>query len=258
MVNTNTFLENRWSRPSSSAYGLPNIWYQSKLGRPLRKKMQYGFIQRQLKREREREARLGNCIRQITNDCKDMLRKKLEEIEMYNSTISQNRNRKQKCYKCRQRGHIIKNCPLKEKKQDEGTKKHDNTSVLMKGQESANLVNKELLTTKPTISLKYPEWIHFSTKCMIKGTDQGHWDDIWIYEDDYDIGRVLIHVFNLFAPAAPVKHDHHHHNHTPQQHLQTPSIQQPLDFPTQKHSGFGGGIGLGNTVQIDFCASCSY
>nr|GEX78934.1 hypothetical protein [Tanacetum cinerariifolium] len=63
-------------------------------------------------------------------------------------------------------------------------------------------------------------------------------------------------VFNLFAP---VKHDyHHHHNHTPQQHLQTPSIQQPLDFPTQKHSGFGGGIGLGNTVQIDFCASCSY
>lgn len=64
-------------------------------------------------------------------------------------------------------------------------------------------------------------------------------------------------VFNLFAPA-PVKHDHHHHNPIPQQHLQTPSIQQPLDFPTQKHSGFGGGIGLGNTVQIDFCASCSY
>ncbi|PWA61911.1 Selenoprotein, Rdx type [Artemisia annua] len=66
-------------------------------------------------------------------------------------------------------------------------------------------------------------------------------------------------VFNLFAPA-PVKHDHHHHhNHVPQQHPQTPSIQQPLEFPTpQKHSGFGGGIGLGNTVQIDYCASCSY
>ncbi|GJU00759.1 ARID DNA-binding domain-containing protein [Tanacetum coccineum] len=195
MVNTNTFLENRWSRPSSSAYGLPNIWYQSKLGRPLRKKMQYGFIQRQLKRERE--ARLGNCIRQITNDCKDMLRKKLEEIEMYNSTISQNRNRKQKCYKCRQRGHIIKNCPLKEKKQDEGTKKHDNTSVLMKGQESANLVNKELLTTKPTVSLKYPEWIHFSTKCMIKGTDQGHWDDIWYISNNTNMH--LCSKLNLFC-----------------------------------------------------------
>ncbi|GKC19116.1 hypothetical protein Tco_1021266 [Tanacetum coccineum] len=56
MVNTNTFLENSWSRPSSSAYGLSNIWYQSKLGRPLRKKMHYGFIQRQLKRERERHG----------------------------------------------------------------------------------------------------------------------------------------------------------------------------------------------------------
>ncbi|GKD57313.1 ARID DNA-binding domain-containing protein [Tanacetum coccineum] len=145
MVNTNTFLENRWSRPCSSAYGLPNIWYQIKLGRPLRKKI----------------------------------------------------NRKQKCYKCRQRGHIIKNCPLKEKKQDEGTKKHDNTSVLMKGQESANLVNKELLTTKPTVSLKYPEWIHFSTKCMIKGTDQGHWDDIWYISNNTNMH--LCSKLNLFC-----------------------------------------------------------
>ncbi|KAL4587151.1 hypothetical protein LXL04_000017 [Taraxacum kok-saghyz] len=66
-------------------------------------------------------------------------------------------------------------------------------------------------------------------------------------------------VFNLFAPA-PVKPAAHHHHIPPQQpqHFQTPSIQQPLDFPTQKASGFGGGIGFGNTVQIDFCASCSY
>ncbi|GJY66672.1 ARID DNA-binding domain-containing protein [Tanacetum coccineum] len=116
---------------------------------------------------------------------------------MYNSTISQNRNRKQKCYKCRQRGHVIKNCPLKEKKQDEGTKKHDNTSVLMKGQESANLVNNELLTTKPTVSLKYPEWIHFSTKCMIKGTNQGHWGDIWYISNNTNIH--LCSKLNLFC-----------------------------------------------------------
>ncbi|GJV41969.1 ARID DNA-binding domain-containing protein [Tanacetum coccineum] len=178
MANTNTFLEDRWSRPNSSTCGLYNMWYQSKsLGRPPRKSLHYGFIQRQLKREKE--ARLGNCIRQITHDCKDMLRRKLEEIELYNSTISQNRNRKQKCYKCRQRGYIIKNCPMKKKEHNEGTKMAGNTSILMKGQESAKLVNKEIMTTKPTVSLKYPEWIHFSTKCMIKGTDQGHWDDSW-------------------------------------------------------------------------------
>ncbi|GKG53597.1 hypothetical protein Tco_0554997, partial [Tanacetum coccineum] len=39
---------------------------------------------------------------------------------------------------------------MKEKKYDEGTKKAGNTSVMMKGQESANLINKELMTTKPT------------------------------------------------------------------------------------------------------------
>ncbi|KAL8260633.1 hypothetical protein R6Q59_028586 [Mikania micrantha] len=61
-------------------------------------------------------------------------------------------------------------------------------------------------------------------------------------------------VFNLFAPAPP-KPATHHHRIPPSQ---TPVIQQPLDFPAQKTGGFGGGIGLGNTVQIDFCASCSY
>ncbi|GKC58935.1 ARID DNA-binding domain-containing protein [Tanacetum coccineum] len=125
MVNTNTFIEDRWSRLNSKGIGHFNMWHQSKsLGRPLRKKLQYGFIQRQLKREKE--ARLGNCIRQITHDCKEMLRRKLEEIELYNSTIPQNRNRRQKCYKCRQRGHIIKNCPMKNKEHNEGTEKPGN------------------------------------------------------------------------------------------------------------------------------------
>ncbi|GJR02465.1 ARID DNA-binding domain-containing protein [Tanacetum coccineum] len=135
MVNTNTFIEDRWSNLKSSGIGQNNMWYQSKiLGRPLRKKLQYGFIQRQLKRERE--ARLGNCIRQITHDCKEMLKSKLEEIELYNSAIPQtqsqnilqNINRRQKCYKCRQRGHIIKNCPIKEKKHVDGTEKYSGTS----------------------------------------------------------------------------------------------------------------------------------
>ncbi|GJY13625.1 RNA-directed DNA polymerase, eukaryota, reverse transcriptase zinc-binding domain protein [Tanacetum coccineum] len=157
------------------------MWHQSKsLGRPLRKKLQYGFIQRQLKREKE--ARHGNCIRQITHDCKEMLRRKLEEIELYNSTIPQNRSRRQKCYKCRQRGHIIKNCPMKNKEHNEGTEKPGNIS------ETAKLVNEEFMTTKPTVSLKYLEWIHFATKCMIKGT-QGHWDEIWVPKQEHS--RVL-------------------------------------------------------------------
>ncbi|GJR95219.1 ARID DNA-binding domain-containing protein [Tanacetum coccineum] len=176
MVISKSFLERRWSR--SSAFGLPNIWYQSKLRRPLRRRQQYDFIQRQLRREKE--AQLGTCVRQITQDCKEMLRKKMEEIELYNSTINQpysnnilqNRHKRYKCFKCRQRGHVMKNCPVK--KHDEGKQETGNTS------ETAKEINEGFMTTKPTVSLKYPEWIHFSTKCMIKGTDQGHWDDIWL------------------------------------------------------------------------------
>ncbi|KAL8039133.1 hypothetical protein ABFS82_10G015100 [Erythranthe guttata] len=65
-------------------------------------------------------------------------------------------------------------------------------------------------------------------------------------------------IFNLFSPppskpGAP----HHHHQHHHHQPDSQPLIQQQhpsLEFPTQKSSG----IGFGNTVSIDFCASCSY
>ncbi|GJX62682.1 putative pre-mRNA-processing factor 6-like [Tanacetum coccineum] len=100
MVISKYFLEKKWSRPSSSAYGQTNMWYQSKPGRSLRKRLQYDFIQRKLRREKE--AQIGTCIRQITQDCKEMLRKKMEEIKLYNSTINQpqfqNKNRRHKCF----------------------------------------------------------------------------------------------------------------------------------------------------------------
>ncbi|GKA67509.1 ARID DNA-binding domain-containing protein [Tanacetum coccineum] len=135
----------------------------------------------------------------MTHDCKEMLKSKLEEIELYNSAIPQtqsqnilqNRNRRQKCYKCRQRGHIIKNCPIKEKKHVDGTEKSSGTS------ETAETVSKQLMTAKPTVSLKYPEWIHFSTKCMIEGTDKGHWDEIWYISNDTNIH--LCSKLNLFG-----------------------------------------------------------
>ena len=78
MVNTNTSLEQNWSNHKHVG-DRDNKWYQSEPGKPLRKKMQQAFIHRQLKRENEKK--LGKCIRQITHDCKDMLKKKLEEIE---------------------------------------------------------------------------------------------------------------------------------------------------------------------------------
>lgn len=68
-------------------------------------------------------------------------------------------------------------------------------------------------------------------------------------------------IINLFSPSPPPKPSRHNHVH-PIPQPQQPHLQQPLDFPIQKQSGIDpigvGPIGVGNTVSIDFCTSCSY
>ncbi|GKB68000.1 ARID DNA-binding domain-containing protein [Tanacetum coccineum] len=184
MANPNTLLDDRWSRWTNlkpRRFFHSNNWHQSKPGRPLRNRMQHVFIQRQLKRESE--ARIGKCIKQITNDCKEMLKRKMEEIEHYNSAInqpkSQNTFRRHKCFNCKQTGHIIKTCPMM--KQKEEVEKIGNKN------ETAKANNEGLMASKPSVSIKYPESIHLETKCMLKGTDQGHWDNIWYVSNNTNI-----------------------------------------------------------------------
>uniref|UniRef100_A0A2P2ILE7 Uncharacterized protein MANES_09G107600 n=1 Tax=Rhizophora mucronata TaxID=61149 RepID=A0A2P2ILE7_RHIMU len=80
-------------------------------------------------------------------------------------------------------------------------------------------------------------------------------------------------VINLFTvapprppPPPPKPSRHHHHGphsiypfQEPKPQLQQQQ-QQPLQFPSQKSSGIGGlgNVGIGSTVNINFCASCSY
>nr|GEW69759.1 ARID DNA-binding domain-containing protein [Tanacetum cinerariifolium] len=52
------------------------------------------------------------------------------------------------CFKCQEYGHFANKCPSKKQRQ-------------------------------PKVSLKYPEFIHFKTGGIIKGTDKGTWDDFW-------------------------------------------------------------------------------
>ncbi|KAJ6409082.1 hypothetical protein OIU84_008721 [Salix udensis] len=66
----------------------------------------------------------------------------------------------------------------------------------------------------------------------------------------------LIH---LFTPPPPKPHHPHHHPHPHHHHHhQQPPVaaHETPGSPTQKP--VVGGIGLGSTVRIDFCASCSY
>ncbi|KAK3019016.1 hypothetical protein RJ639_003624 [Escallonia herrerae] len=67
----------------------------------------------------------------------------------------------------------------------------------------------------------------------------------------------MVTLFGPSPPPPPPKPHHHppHHPHPP--HQSQSETSQPLEFPTQRASGTGG-IGVGNTVNIDFCASCSY
>ncbi|GJT10164.1 ARID DNA-binding domain-containing protein [Tanacetum coccineum] len=45
---------------------------------------------------------------------------------------------------------------------------------------------KEIIATKPTVLITYPETIHFSTTCMIRDTDLTGWDEIWYVSDQID------------------------------------------------------------------------
>ncbi|GKD19439.1 ARID DNA-binding domain-containing protein [Tanacetum coccineum] len=192
----------KWQRPFRYQHGISNMWYQSKIqGKPLRRMPQFEFAQRRI--NREKEERIGKCIRHITRDCKDMLRKKIEEIEIYNSANSQSKYKEYNCFYCNQKGHVFKSCPAKIKYDAEYTQCHpmetaegsiyvyntthakikQNKSMVkcFKYQESGHFANKcpPNKQGQPKISLKYPEFIHFKTKGIIKGTDIGTWDDFW-------------------------------------------------------------------------------
>nr|GEW94351.1 ARID DNA-binding domain-containing protein [Tanacetum cinerariifolium] len=125
-----------------------------------------------------------------------MLRKKIEEIKVYNSTISQNKYKQYNCFYCNQKGHIFKSCPAKIKDEVEHAQGHpveiaegnievNNTTqakitqnknmvLCFKCQEYGHFANKCLSKKQgqPKVSLKYPEFIHFKTRGIIKGTDK--------------------------------------------------------------------------------------
>ncbi|KAF3789460.1 SelT-like protein [Nymphaea thermarum] len=65
-------------------------------------------------------------------------------------------------------------------------------------------------------------------------------------------------VLHLFSrPPPPPRH---HHQPPLKRHVPPPPvIDAPLEFPTSPESQYAGlGLGVGSTVHIDFCASCSY
>ncbi|GJY21412.1 ARID DNA-binding domain-containing protein [Tanacetum coccineum] len=137
--------------------------------KPPRKLSEKEYYQRQI--NREKEERVRRCVRQISQGCKGMLKKKLEEIEAFNSSLHQNKLEKNKCFYCRQKWHLIRTCPKKIMNDAESSQDQQNQS-------NGTAVNQSN-TAQPEFTLKYPEFIHFNTDGILKGTDQGSWDDFW-------------------------------------------------------------------------------
>nr|GEX99399.1 ARID DNA-binding domain-containing protein [Tanacetum cinerariifolium] len=164
-------------------------WHQSLKPRKYRTKpSQMEFVQRKIKREREG---FGPCAPQITKECKAMLRNKIEQINLFNSTLSSNKFRNYACFYYTQKGHVAKSCPTK--LSDERLYAQAGSMTFKHGDEATrarirkNKETKQLKETaaaipsllEPKVSIKYIEFVHFRTRGIIDGTDKGSWDEFW-------------------------------------------------------------------------------
>ncbi|GKD21736.1 ARID DNA-binding domain-containing protein, partial [Tanacetum coccineum] len=111
---------------------------------------QMEFAQRKIKREKE--ERIGKCIRHITKDCKDMLRRKIKEIKIHNSANSQSKYKEYNCFYCNQKGYVFKSCPVKIKDDAECKQGHHmettEGSIRVYHTTQAKITQKEFLVEK--------------------------------------------------------------------------------------------------------------
>nr|GEX07117.1 ARID DNA-binding domain-containing protein [Tanacetum cinerariifolium] len=68
------------------------------------------FMRRKIKKGKEG---FRPCARRITKESKASLRNRIEQINLYNSNLPQNKFRNYTCFYCMQEGHIKNSCPTK-------------------------------------------------------------------------------------------------------------------------------------------------
>ncbi|GJT04508.1 ARID DNA-binding domain-containing protein [Tanacetum coccineum] len=115
-----------------------------------------------------------NRKKSLSPGCKEMLLEKMKEIEAFNaSRVSANtstqKEKRARCYICKERGHVFWKCPNKQKKA---------------------LFKKHKGIMKPTFKkvaekVKYLEKVHVITCYMIEGTSDATWNEIWYVSSAY-------------------------------------------------------------------------
>nr|GEY15133.1 ARID DNA-binding domain-containing protein [Tanacetum cinerariifolium] len=101
-----------------------------------------------------------------------MLKKKLKEIEVFNSSIPQDKYKRYNCFYCKQKGHIIKACPIKIKDEAEHVQ---NCSVKTTegNKEAINPTHSKFTLDKSMIlCFRSKEYGHFANRCPPKKQEQ--------------------------------------------------------------------------------------
>nr|GEV87666.1 ARID DNA-binding domain-containing protein [Tanacetum cinerariifolium] len=101
-----------------------------------------------------------------------MPRKKIEEIKVYNSTISQNKYKQYNCFYCNQKGHIFKSSPAKIKDEVEHAQGHP--VEIAEGNIEVNNTTQAKITKNKNMVLcfKCQEYGHFANKYPSKKQGQ--------------------------------------------------------------------------------------
>nr|GEW05203.1 ARID DNA-binding domain-containing protein [Tanacetum cinerariifolium] len=123
--------------------------------------------------------------KRISFECKEMLKKRLKEIEAFNAssargTIKQKevestiarRDKRARCYICRKRGHVFWKCQNKKNAPTPRT-----PVVEHKTREPIVIEDEEVF--------KYPEDVHVKPDYMVEGTDFSNWNNIWYVSNTY-------------------------------------------------------------------------
>ncbi|GJZ29949.1 arginine--tRNA ligase, chloroplastic/mitochondrial [Tanacetum coccineum] len=160
MSNYKGLLQKNWLQ-----YDPVQQWYQSQgsksWGKPVHKQTHMGLTKRYLKRETpQRTLSRNNQRKRLSPESKDMLRRKVKEIEAFNGSKVRaadkkkgdgkaitSKERRARCYICRKRGHVFWKC------QNKG-----NTAT--PGNPTIENKTREPIMVEDEEEFKYPEDVH--------------------------------------------------------------------------------------------------
>ncbi|GKC20906.1 hypothetical protein Tco_1023056 [Tanacetum coccineum] len=158
MSNYKGLLQKNWLQ-----YDPIQQWYQSKgsksWGKPVHKQAQMGLTKRYLKKETPQSALSWNNQRKrLSPESKDMLRRKVKEIEAFNA------------FKCQNKGN---------------TATPGNPTIENKTREPIMVEDEE--------EFKYPEDVHVKTNYMVEGMDFSNWNNIWMEQAQHEKKIIFSH-----------------------------------------------------------------